>query len=62
MRVGIVGYGNLGRAIETVAEGLGDVDIFGVFTEAMQDAGFGNRPTAPQDHKKPQTGRKTTKK
>ena len=37
-------------------------DIFGVFTEAMADAGFGNRP---QDHKKPQTGnkgRKTTKK
>jgi len=39
-------------------------DIFGVFTQAMEDAGFGNRPTAttPQDHKKPQTGRKTTKK
>lgn len=36
-------------------------DIFGVFTEAMADAGFGNRPQ-PQDHKKPQTGRKTTKK
>lgn len=39
-------------------------DIFGVFSEAMNDAGFGNRPQ-PQDHKKPQTvakGRKTTKK
>lgn len=38
-------------------------DIFGVFTEAMQDAGFGNRPT-PQDHKKaePTKGRKVTKK
>ena len=37
-------------------------DIFGVFTEAMGDAGFGNRPT-PQDHKAPQAkGRKTTKK
>jgi len=36
-------------------------DIFGVFTEAMADAGFGNRPQTPQDHKKPQT-RKTTKK
>ncbi len=37
-------------------------DIFSVFTEAMQDAGFGNRPTQPQDHKKAQTGRKTAKK
>ena len=36
-------------------------DIFGVFTEAMADAGFGNRPT-PQDHKKPQTRKTTTKK
>lgn len=39
-------------------------DIFGVFTEAMADAGFGSRPQ-PQDHKKAQTvakGRKTTKK
>ncbi len=36
-------------------------DIFGVFTEAMTDAGFGNRPQ-PTDHKKAQTGRKTTKK
>lgn len=39
-------------------------DIFGVFSEAMNDAGFGNRPQQ-QDHKKPQTvakGRKTTKK
>ena len=36
-------------------------DIFGVFTEAMADAGFGNRPQ-PQDHKKAQTGRKTTAK
>ena len=39
-------------------------DVFGVFTQAMEDSGFGNRPT-PQDHKKPQTttgrGRKTTK-
>lgn len=37
-------------------------DIFKVFADAMNDAGFGNRP---QDHKKPQTGnkgRKTTKK
>ena len=38
-------------------------DIFGVFTESMADAGFGNRP---QDHKKAQTavakGKKTTKK
>lgn len=37
-------------------------DIFGVFTNAMADAGFGNRPTQPQDHKKAQTGRKTSKK
>ena len=40
-------------------------DIFSVFVEAMNDAGFGKRPTAPQDHKKPQTvsrGRKSTKK
>jgi hypothetical protein len=38
-------------------------DIFGVFTEAMADAGFGNRPTQPQDHKTPQAkGRKSTKK
>lgn len=36
-------------------------DIFGVFTEAMADAGFGNRPQTPQDHKKPQA-KKTTKK
>ena len=36
-------------------------DIFNVFSEAMADAGFGNRPL-PQDHKKAQTGRKTTKK
>lgn len=36
-------------------------DIFGVFAEAMNDAGFGKRPQ-PQDHKKAQTGRKTTKK
>lgn len=37
-------------------------DIFSVFTEAMADAGFGNRPQT-QDHKKPQTtGRKTSKK
>lgn len=36
-------------------------DIFSVFTEAMADAGFGNRPQ-PQDHKKATTGRKTTKK
>ena len=38
-------------------------DIFGVFTEAMSDAGFGSRPQ-PQDHKKPTVakGRKTTKK
>lgn len=39
-------------------------DIFEVFSEAMTDAGFGNRPA--QDHKKPATtvakGRKTTKK
>ena len=37
-------------------------DVFGVFTEAMQDAGFGK---TPQDHKKPQTanrGRKSNKK
>ena len=40
-------------------------DVFNVFTEAMTDAGFGNRPTTPQDHKKPQTvtkGRKKTDK
>lgn len=37
-------------------------DIFNVFTEAMSDAGFGKNPTQPQDHKKAQTGRKTTKK
>jgi hypothetical protein len=36
-------------------------DIFGVFTDAMADAGFGKRPQTPQDHKKPQT-RRTTKK
>lgn len=39
-------------------------DIFNVFTEAMNDSGFGKRPT-PQDHKKPQTvvkGRKKTEK
>lgn len=36
-------------------------DIFGVFTQAMQDAGFGSRPT-PQDHKKPQTVNKGRKK
>lgn len=40
-------------------------DVFSVFTEAMNDAGFGNRPT-PQDHKKPQTavskGRKKVEK
>ena len=39
-------------------------DIFGVFAQAMEDAGFGSRPT-PQDHKKPQTvskGRKKTEK
>lgn len=36
-------------------------DIFGVFTEAMADAGFGNRPQTPQDHKKPQA-KKTTRK
>ena len=37
-------------------------DIFGAFTEAMTDAGFGNRP---QDHQKPQrktTGGRSTKK
>lgn len=39
-------------------------DIFSVFSQAMEDAGFGKRPT-PQDHKKPQTvskGRKKTEK
>lgn len=37
-------------------------DIFSVFTDAMTDAGFGNRPQ-PEDHKKPVSkGRKTTKK
>ena len=39
-------------------------DIFSVFSQAMEDAGFGSRPT-PQDHKKPQTvskGRKKTEK
>lgn len=36
-------------------------DIFGVFTEAMADAGFGNRPQ-PQDHKKPQRATKAAKK
>ena len=35
-------------------------DIFSVFAEAMQDAGFGKRPQ-PQDHKKA-VGRKTAKK
>lgn len=34
-------------------------DIFGVFTQAMEDAGFGK---APQDHKKPQTVNKGRKK
>ena len=28
-------------------------DIFGVFSDAMADAGFGNSPQTPQDHKKP---------
>lgn len=37
-------------------------DIFSVFTEAMSDAGFGNRPT-PQDHKKTVAkGKRPTKK
>ncbi len=35
-------------------------DIFGVFSDAMADAGFGNSPQTPQDHKKPT--RKVTKK
>ena len=35
-------------------------DIFSVFTEAMADAGFGNRPQ-PQDHKKPQRATKAKK-
>ena len=34
-------------------------DIFGVFTDAMADAGFGNSPqTTPQDHKKPRRSAK----
>lgn len=36
-------------------------DIFGVFSDAMNDAGFGSRPQTPQDHKKP-TRKATTKK
>ena len=32
MRIGIVGYGNLGRAIEAMAEEYEDVEIGGVFT------------------------------
>lgn len=35
-------------------------DIFGVFSDAMADAGFGNSPQTPQDHKKPT--RRATKK
>lgn len=34
-------------------------DIFGVFTDAMADAGFGSRPQ-PQDHQKPQNRAKKT--
>ena len=38
-------------------------DVFGVFTQAMEDSGFGKRPT-PQDHKKatPSRGRKKAEK
>ena len=32
MRIGIVGYGNLGRAIEAAAEEHEDIEIVGVFT------------------------------
>ncbi len=32
MRVGIVGYGNLGRAVETVAREISDVEICGIYT------------------------------
>lgn len=43
----------------------GSLDVvFDVFTQAMTDAGFGNRPQTPQDHKKPTApkGRRITKK
>jgi len=36
-------------------------DIFSVFSDAMADAGFGNSPQTPQDHKKP-TRKAVTKK
>lgn len=32
MRVGIIGYGNLGRAVETVARDMENIEIVGVFT------------------------------
>ena len=53
-----------GRMItQHLGNGGAITDIFGVFQEAMADAGFGNRPQ-PQDHKKPTAnkGRRTTKK
>lgn len=47
---------------EHLANGGSLEEIFGVFGEAMNDAGFGKRPQ-PQDHKKPVSkGRKTAKK
>lgn len=53
-----------GRMItQHLGNGGAITDIFGVFQEAMADAGFGKRPQ-PQDHKKPTAtkGRRTTKK
>ena len=38
MKIGIVGYGNLGRAIEYMAEDYDDIEIAGVFTRRDADA------------------------
>lgn len=38
MKIGIIGYGNLGRAVETVAQDHGDIEVFGVFTRREQES------------------------
>ena len=38
MKIGIIGYGNLGRAVETVAQDHADIEIFGVFTRRDKES------------------------